>query len=212
MFAMATIALVAGTSTFTSCKKGENDPFLSLRSRKARLTGEWTLKEGVETHTNTSSSGTIVLEKRFTETEKTETVDGENPKVSRIDSYNLTFEKDGKFQNVIVLTLLSNSGVTITNQVTTTQTIDGVWSFYGGNKDQEIKNKEAVVMEAVASDYSQSDGEWPSSVTYTGFSDGEVWFIDQLKNKEIILKKDVSLTHDSGSIEASSYSMTYTQE
>lgn len=28
-----------------SCKKGKDDPFISMRSRKARLEGEWTLKE-----------------------------------------------------------------------------------------------------------------------------------------------------------------------
>lgn len=34
-------------STITSCKKGEDDPFLSFRSRKQRLVGEWALEEGV---------------------------------------------------------------------------------------------------------------------------------------------------------------------
>lgn len=28
------------------CKKGENDPTLSLRSRKARLVGKWVFEEG----------------------------------------------------------------------------------------------------------------------------------------------------------------------
>ncbi len=29
-----------------SCRKGEDDPAISLRTRKARLTGEWTMKSG----------------------------------------------------------------------------------------------------------------------------------------------------------------------
>jgi hypothetical protein len=33
------IILLAGGSS--SCKKGENDPFMLLRSRKARVSGEW---------------------------------------------------------------------------------------------------------------------------------------------------------------------------
>jgi hypothetical protein len=33
------------TLPFQSCKKGEDDPALSFRSRKARVVGEWTLKE-----------------------------------------------------------------------------------------------------------------------------------------------------------------------
>ncbi|PIP55156.1 MAG: hypothetical protein COX07_01410 [Bacteroidetes bacterium CG23_combo_of_CG06-09_8_20_14_all_32_9] len=34
-----------------SCKKGDNDPFLSLRSRKARITGEWKLITGTTIYT-----------------------------------------------------------------------------------------------------------------------------------------------------------------
>ena len=35
--------------TMSSCKKGEDDPFISFRSRKARITGEWNLKSGIIT-------------------------------------------------------------------------------------------------------------------------------------------------------------------
>lgn len=33
----------------TSCKKGENDPFISLRTRKDRVTGDWRLTSGSAT-------------------------------------------------------------------------------------------------------------------------------------------------------------------
>lgn len=33
-----------------SCRKGEGDPWFSLRSRKARLAGEWKLNEGYENY------------------------------------------------------------------------------------------------------------------------------------------------------------------
>lgn len=36
------MSLLMGLS-FTNCKKGENDPTLSLKSRNARITGEWEL-------------------------------------------------------------------------------------------------------------------------------------------------------------------------
>lgn len=44
---MKTIKLVAiaaiGVLSLQSCKKGDNDPFLSLKSRDARITGTWEL-------------------------------------------------------------------------------------------------------------------------------------------------------------------------
>ena len=42
--------------TILACKKGENDPFLSLSSRKARLAGEWKLTKMDEL--NVSNNGT----------------------------------------------------------------------------------------------------------------------------------------------------------
>src|SRR5688500_17859047 len=42
----ATIGILVVTSAvITSCRKGEEDPFLSLASRKSRISGEWTMSE-----------------------------------------------------------------------------------------------------------------------------------------------------------------------
>jgi len=35
--------VIALASSLTSCRKGDNDPFISLRSRNSRLIGEWDL-------------------------------------------------------------------------------------------------------------------------------------------------------------------------
>ena len=43
---------------FMGCKKGDEDPFLSLKSRKARLTGEWTINSWNYTRINNFSSNT----------------------------------------------------------------------------------------------------------------------------------------------------------
>lgn len=40
-----TLSTLLMGSLFMGCKKGENDPFISLRSRDARLEGEWTLSK-----------------------------------------------------------------------------------------------------------------------------------------------------------------------
>ena len=50
------IALIfSSLLVFTGCRKGEDDPFLSFRSRTARLTGEWKLKSGEIVYTGTDS-------------------------------------------------------------------------------------------------------------------------------------------------------------
>src|SRR5687767_11741630 len=40
------LLLLTATLLFTTCKKGEDDPAFTLQSRKARLEGDWNLKEG----------------------------------------------------------------------------------------------------------------------------------------------------------------------
>lgn len=48
-------------TTLTACKKGENDPFMSLKSRDSRITGTWKLvdMETSEIDVSTSSGVTI---------------------------------------------------------------------------------------------------------------------------------------------------------
>ena len=46
-------------SVLFSCKKGENDPFLSIRSRDARITGVWNLTELTEISSSTVSGTTV---------------------------------------------------------------------------------------------------------------------------------------------------------
>lgn len=50
------LAILVVAATITSCKKGEDDPTVSLRSRDSRLVGEWTLVSMQKTVNGTSSS------------------------------------------------------------------------------------------------------------------------------------------------------------
>ena len=43
---IALLSVLLAVFILPSCKKGPDDPFFSLRSRKARLTGTWTLSSG----------------------------------------------------------------------------------------------------------------------------------------------------------------------
>lgn len=94
------IIFLIGILTFNSCKKGENDPFISLRSRDARITGEWKL---------TGFSQTNVQYNPYsqTTTTTTQTLNGTNLTVTSgsssetyVYSYEMTIEKDGAFSMV----------------------------------------------------------------------------------------------------------------
>lgn len=67
--------------TYTGCRKGEEDPFLSLRSRNKRIVGTWLLKSGsdvVTTTTTTTDYNNVNAEKTTVAETKTEssTFDG----------------------------------------------------------------------------------------------------------------------------------------
>ncbi|MDD4575741.1 MAG: hypothetical protein PHI36_04870, partial [Bacteroidales bacterium] len=48
------LLLAVFATTFSACKKGEDDPALSLRSRKARVAGEWKMTNIKSTNTFSS--------------------------------------------------------------------------------------------------------------------------------------------------------------
>lgn len=96
-------------TTIMSCKKGENDPFISVRSRDARITGTWKLTSMESTEIETQSDGSTST----TETSTT-TYDGTyinysgeyfNPNTFAMDdtTYSYTYthemniEKDGTY-------------------------------------------------------------------------------------------------------------------
>lgn len=183
------LAAIFAIPMFNACKKGENDPTLSLKSRKARLTGEWELKSGSITYTSgahtsiTTYTGTTATSGSFTSnyTEKVE------------------IEKDHTFK----MTITAGSGTQ--NAIAT---IEGTWSFGRKDKELELKNKEYIVTRIT----SVSD---PSNITDYGTATAtgtscptETWVIDQLKNKEMVILTDGMFT-SAGSSSTSKGTKTY---
>lgn len=109
-----------------ACKKGENDPFISFRSRKARLEGNWKIKK----HTEAGQSQ----------------LDPDQTTIAE-------FKKDGTFT-----TTVKENG-----QPDNMQKMK--WAFLSGVGD--AKNKERILI------------TWENSL------DGEIYFIDELKNKSM---------------------------
>lgn len=111
------------------CKKGEDDPTISFRTRKERFVGDWNLTRGFVSSTsknsvvNTSYSGSV-----FTTTTSL------NPDLILSGSYTrtLSINKEGTF---IDETYKSS-------EFTKEQ---GLWTFLEGNNIEKLKNKEAVL-------------------------------------------------------------------
>jgi hypothetical protein len=62
--------------TFTSCKKGEDDPALSLRSRTARFANTWKLTKFEKNGENQSLDGAVYTYDIFKKGTLTQTVEG----------------------------------------------------------------------------------------------------------------------------------------
>ena len=210
VLSLAAIALMANLS---SCKKGENDPFLSLKSRKARVVGEWTvtMEEGtnqdiskisfggvtVTTTTNETSTYNGAL---YTSTSVTTSSAGGNPQNSTytdVYTQSYTFEKDGTFSLETVYTGQNY-----------TEIIEGTWAFVGKSKSAELKNKEAIALSITK--YSDIDNGVTTTYSSTGLDDSIIIAIDRLKNKEMVLIQESTYTDPNGDSGSSSLSTTLT--
>lgn len=56
LFGIIALLSIVLSLTYTSCRKGEEDPFLSLRSRDKRIIGTWTLISGSDVTTTSTTT------------------------------------------------------------------------------------------------------------------------------------------------------------
>lgn len=158
-----------------SCKKGENDPALSLKSRTARLTGEWKMTSSTEVRTNVNNGVSSTRNSTFDGTTMTQVFSGVGPSYTTTSTYSeeMTFEKDGTFK----FTRTSNSP-----GENSTINGNGNWTFIGKSKTAELKNKEAISLSFLK--FTDQDGDYQD---YSGtFMNYATLIIDQLKSKEVI--------------------------
>lgn len=88
-----------------SCRKGENDPFLSLKSRDARIKGTWILKESTFEEQETDIFGTEIYKESFNGSTMTISNDGvemnsysfsETLEINKEGDYTLSSVEDGE--------------------------------------------------------------------------------------------------------------------
>jgi len=202
-----------------SCKKGENDPAISLSSGKARVAGDYNL-DSWTSYTKTSDSDGVITETTITldnndgaRVVKT-TDDGESATVTRnitVNKATFNFTKDGTWETVLntTTTWTEEGGGLIIDQYTYTvvETMmeSGTWSFLGGEAEG-FANKESLIMTVLMS---ESTSQTTTNIVYTDgssnsstgdlygnrdeFASGQnttVYNIDMLKGKEMRLKQD----------------------
>ena len=188
----STICLVA----FQGCKKGENDPALSLKSRNARITGTWKLTAKTTESTDTYTMGGTTTIERSSSTydgnmETTTDVDSDGTTTTNTEFYTreVTINKDGSYSTI------SNSTSTYVDPFTGETT--------------------------TSTSSSSSDGSWwwlndTKNKTRIAFDDDAYSFeIDQLKNKEMILvyeDNDSYTNSDHTNTDVDSWTETWTKQ
>jgi len=116
------LAVIASSTLLSSCKKGENDPFLSLKSRDARITALWKLTSAESSVNNDGS----IFTTNFDGSIMTNYYPGG---FTDNYSYSLTIEikKDGTYQSIE-----TNDG--------DIETIDGKWYWVNSAKNKTSVN------------------------------------------------------------------------
>jgi hypothetical protein len=158
------LLLLTTVVTLQGCKKGENDPFISLKSRDARITGEWELTKMESTNYSYNKSNDS---QAYAET-RTRTFDGiqmtystkinfDDPEYVDIDT---TYTHS--YSRVMVIDKNGNYKGTFSEDGGTTE-LTGNWWWLNDNK-----KKTRISL----------DDYWDS------------YEIDRLKNKELILKQE----------------------
>ncbi len=193
------LSAIVATLIFSGCKKGENDPFLSLKSRTARLAHTWKLSSENFTITYTGSnytSTTVYSYDGTSETQTTTNTYGSNSNTTtatKTYSEEVTFDKAGTYESTIV----DDGDV---------ETEKGNWMWTNKNKDQDIKNKEAIVMTSTSN----------SNLNYTNSGKTndpvEILVFDKLSSTEIIISFDYIETDSDGHTYKESGTKTYTKK
>jgi hypothetical protein len=170
---------------FTQCKKGEDDPFISFRSRKARVAGEWKQTSGSYISTSRSSNYSSTTNTTYSGDTYTRLYSYTNGGTSSSNTTSgiyivkYTFEKDGTLK----VDINDDGDVSV---------ISGTWNFSG--KIGEHKNKQQIVIALTSYAY---DG---FTTTYGGNETLITYDIKELRNKKMVLTTNYSRTELDGDL------------
>lgn len=192
---LALLVLVT-ISSLVSCKKGDGDPYFSIYSRKARLTGDWKVTNINTTvkYNRTTITTNFDGEKKTVETyvpdtvvyTPTDTLYEYRVFSSYTGSLLYSFDKSGTYQIDEAFTD-DTTGIRYTSQET------GLWFFTGGGKDSGTKPKELLGLQTTKYVYNPLNPD-TYTLTYDGQANMRVFHIYKLASTEIELRYDTEET------------------
>lgn len=202
--------LIASLFLMLGCKKGKDDPFLSIYSRKARVAGDWevTYKEEKKSSQYINSIGTMVVNTiTLLDEDKIQITIGTNPtQIGIINTNTITFDKDGTWHSKFQYTIPPDYA--FFNPYSFTKLIEesGTWNFLGKIGDQ--KNKESISVSKtnstrIETKVYQSNSPTEINTYYDIFEENqfvEIWKLIELRNKKLRAEYAVcsSLSYQSG--------------
>jgi len=151
--------------TATSCKKGDGDPAFTVQSRKARISGQWTLVSIDSDWSNASngqiySSGSITATATELNMSQEYTTTTKSKETAKLNEYSITINKDGTWSSVIDKSfehVYENDEYINTNTGSSKLVESGIWSFVNKSKG-EYENKERVLFNVLASEETFGEG------------------------------------------------------
>ncbi|MBC7412368.1 MAG: hypothetical protein H7331_07930 [Bacteroidia bacterium] len=214
------VLALATVASITSCKKGEEDPTLSLTSRKSRFAGEWKLdtQDMTSTTKGTDPQGTSVSVSKYTWTATTtkeensytgagSSVTTTTTKEGTVTTNAYSIKKDGTWSSTKLFTLKSTSNNGNTVKETTYDIKEtGTWNFLGKN-DPNTKNKEQVALSTLTKNtietelktntfggqsFKETDVQ-TNAVSYAKGQASGVWTLLRLANKEMKIVTDINM-------------------
>lgn len=173
------LVLVVSGLFFGGCKKGENDPFISLKTRKSRLSGDWKVSFAEYTINDTSWTYDGNTLKEFF---------GGNL-VNEINIvYDYSFKKSGSYSINREEDYPANYFSPNTPPLTYTYFEEGTWNFTGGAGSSKTKSQLLLQAERIERRIKGLD-EVDAEVHENPIM-GKIMDLDMLKNKEMRWKYD----------------------
>lgn len=193
------IMLFTVSTFFTACKKGDGDPVISLKSRKAKVEGEWKVtkyeNKGDFKITWSGNTSTYTWNDTYdgtTWTSNSAWNGTPSPPSTSTVTFTYSFAKDGTYKKHKENTPTGSSYKNIYDE-------EGTWNFLAGVG--ETKNKERIALIVTKQIWtSTSPGSTPDTETYTGRTGlYSTWQLTTLKSKEMIVYAEDSDTEGDGS-------------
>ncbi len=186
------ILLFLAVSTMNSCRKGEEDPFFSIKTRKARLAGEWQISDASWTE-----GDSVAI---YNGADLTILLDGIEYGPIQAE-YNYNFTRQGEYVINRSVTYPDNWKGNISIGFTEEYEETGKWQFTGGAGETKEKSQLLLLPNKIQT--SRFIGSALDVISFRGQYEGRVINIVKLTESETKLSYDMELSDDLGSYRSS---------